>query len=55
MEAETKKRCDEMVRQAKEESQRYWDQMSARMTEFYETHPGLREVVMDSENPFGVE
>lgn len=45
MEAETKQKCDAMVERAKADSERYWDDISRRMEDFYEAHAGLRELL----------
>ena len=45
MEAETKRKCDEMVERARLDSQRYWDEISRRMEDFYNAHAGLRELL----------
>ena len=45
MEAETKRKCDAMVEKAQADSQRYWDDISRRMEDFYEAHAGLRELL----------
>lgn len=45
--AETQSQCDEMVRKAKEESQRWWETTSKRLEAFYAERPGLRESLSD--------
>lgn len=45
MEEETKRKCDEMVERARLDSQRYWDEISRRMEDFYNAHAGLRELL----------
>ena len=45
METETKRKCDEMVEQARMDSLRYWDEISRRMEDFYNAHAGLRELL----------
>ena len=45
MEAETKRKRDEMVERARLDSQRYWDEISRRMEDFYNAHAGLRELL----------
>ena len=37
--------CDEMVERARLDSQRYWDDISRRMEDFYNAHAGLRELL----------
>jgi len=45
MEADTKAKCAEMTMRAKIESQKYWDDVSAKLDRFYEEHQGLRELL----------
>lgn len=37
--------CDEMVAQAKRDSQRWWSETSKRLDDFYREHTGLRELL----------
>lgn len=45
MEKETALKCDEMVRKAKDDSQRYWDDVSRKLEAFYKEHAGLRDLL----------
>lgn len=45
LEAETKVKCAEMVEKAKAESQRYWDEVSKKLEQFYNEHVGLKELL----------
>lgn len=45
LETTTKANCDEMIAKAKSESQRYWDEVSAKLEAFYAEHAGLRELL----------
>ena len=45
LEAETKHRCEEMVRKAQAESQAYWDELSGKLEAFYAEHADLRELL----------
>ena len=44
MEAETKAKCDEMVRSAKAEADAYWMEVSRKMEEFTSFYTGLRKL-----------
>ncbi|MBE6919516.1 MAG: hypothetical protein E7469_07520 [Ruminococcaceae bacterium] len=55
MEADTKVRCAEMVAKAKLEAQTYWDEVSARLEEYYQQHNGLRELLQRTLQPVGRE
>lgn len=41
MKAETEAKCAQMVAQAKAESQRYWDEVSEKMSQFAQQYAGL--------------
>lgn len=43
MERQTRKKCDEMLRQTEEDAQLYWDQISQRLDAYYKEHPGLKQ------------
>ena len=45
LEAETKAKCVEMTTKAKMESQKYWDDVSAKRDAYYEEHMALRELL----------
>ena len=45
LERETRKKCIVMVRKAKAEAQRYWDEVSAKLDDYYAKHTGLRELL----------
>jgi len=45
IEAETKVRCAEMLTKAKIDSQKYWDDVSAKLDAYYEEHVALRELL----------
>ena len=45
LEAETNARCAEMLSSAKAASQKYWDDVSAKLEAFYSEHAGLRELL----------
>ena len=45
MEAETKAKCAEMTEKAKRESQKYWDDVSAKLDAYYKEHTALRELL----------
>lgn len=53
METDTKVRCAEMLTKAKAEAQTYWDEISAKMDAYYESHIGLRELLksLDANTP----
>ena len=42
---ETEERCTAMLEGAKKESQAYWENVSARLEEYYNAHEGLRELL----------
>ena len=42
---ETEERCTAMLESAKKESQAYWENVSARLEEYYNAHEGLRELL----------
>ena len=43
MERQTRKKCDEMLRQTEEDAQLYWDQISQRLDAYYKERPGLKQ------------
>lgn len=43
MERQTRKKCDEMLRQTEEDAQLYWDQIAQRLDAYYKEHPGLKQ------------
>lgn len=43
MERQTKKKCDEMLRQAKEDAKLYWDEISRKLDGYYKDRPGLKQ------------
>ena len=45
MEAETAIECAEMIAKAKAESQAHWDELSAKLDQYYNEHVGLRELL----------
>ena len=42
---ETEERCTAVLEGAKKESQAYWENVSARLEEYYNAHEGLRELL----------
>lgn len=44
-EHETTVLCNQMVANAKEEAQKYWDEVSEKLEEFYQEHIGLKELL----------
>ena len=52
MERQTRKKCDEMLRQTEEDAQLYWDQIAQRLDAYYKEHPGLKlELAAQSAQP----
>lgn len=49
MERETKEKCDAMLAQAKEASQRYWDEVSAKLQMLTDTSADLRRLLTTKE------
>lgn len=45
MENQTKEKCDTMVKKAKTESQRYWDNVNEKLEVFINKHRELREIL----------
>jgi hypothetical protein len=45
MERDTEVKCAEMLREAKEQSQQYWDEVSEKLEKFCEDHAALRELL----------
>lgn len=43
LEEATKKICLEKIQQAEKESAEYWEQVSVKLEDFYQSHPGLKE------------
>lgn len=42
---ETQQECCEMRQRAQADSQRYWDEVTAKLETFYDAHVGLRELI----------
>lgn len=45
MEAETEQRCASMLEKARSESQSYWDAVSKKLDEYYDSHKNIREML----------
>lgn len=45
LEEATKKICLEKIQEAEQQSNEYWKRVSEKLERFYETHPGLKDVV----------
>lgn len=45
MEAQTRQKCEEMLRAAKVESQSYWAEVSGKLDAYYAQHAGLKELL----------
>lgn len=45
MKRETEKKCAETTEKAKADAQKYWDEVSGKLEEFYASHKGLKELL----------
>ncbi|MDO4481226.1 MAG: hypothetical protein Q4C14_00640 [Bacillota bacterium] len=45
LESDTRKKCEEMISDAKKESADYWNMISEKMESFYQAHIGLKELL----------